>query len=214
MKVAVLGASGRTGLALVRALLSQNISTIAVVRNPSRLPEDIQAKVTVVTGEGTSDKTAQAALEHNPDIIVCTVGSASPFGVQSICTDVTRTFVNAIKNVPNTRFIAMSSVGAHDSASQVGILTRIVVATVLKQVMKDHTAQEDAVTCNLPKNRWLILRPTVLNDKPADKNYQTMEKGRLNNDHISRNTVAQFITDQIIGHSDSFWGKKVAITSK
>ena len=221
IKTAVLGASGRTGLAVVRALLARNIHVIAVVRNASRLPADLKAQVTVVEGEGTDPTTAKATLKHSPDVVVCAVGAPSPRGVQTVRTDVTRTFVDAIANKDTVRFLAVSSVGAHDSASQVGFITRLVLATILKHVMADHTSQEDAITTALPNHRWLVVRPTTLNDKPVENDYQLMETQRLRSANISRNTVAEFIAAQVSGTDTgadktpahhSFWGKKIAIS--
>lgn len=215
VKVAVLGASGRTGLAVVRALLHKNVQVIAVVRNASRLPADLKSQVAVVEGEGTDPATAKATLHHAPDVVVCAVGAPSPRGVQSVRTDVTRTFVDAIAHNDSVRFVAVSSVGAHNSVSQVGLITRLVVTSILKHVMVDHTSQEDVITAALPRHRWLVVRPTTLNDKPAEHDYQLMESQRLRSSNISRNTVAEFIAAQIsddtINHS--FWGKKIAISS-
>lgn len=217
IKAAVLGASGRIGLAIVRALLARNIEVIAVVRNASRLPAELKVQVTVVEGDGTDPATAKATLQYAPDVVVCAVGAPSPRGVQTVRTDVTRNFVDAIANNDNVRFVAVSSVGAHDSASQVGFITRVVLATILKHVMADHTSQEDAITTVLPNHRWLVVRPTTLNDKPAESDYQLMETQRLRSANISRNTVAEFIAAQISGTgytptNHSFWGKKIAIS--
>ncbi len=215
MKVAVLGASGRTGLAVVHALLNRNIQVIAVVRNAARLPADLKSQLTVVEGEGTDHATAKATLQHAPDVVVCAVGAPSPRGAQTVRTDVTRTFVDAIAHNTNVRFLAVSSVGAHHSVSQVGFVTRLVVNNILKHVMADHTSQEDAITTVLPKHRWLVVRPTTLNDKPAQHDYQLMETQRLRSANVSRDTVAAFIAAQISSDptTESFWGKKIAISS-
>lgn len=41
-RIAVLGATGRTGIEVVKLALEKNLDVLAIVRNPDKLPENIR----------------------------------------------------------------------------------------------------------------------------------------------------------------------------
>ncbi len=72
MKFAVLGATGRTGLPLVRTLLDRGHDVAVLVRDPAKLGQ-IADRVTVVTGE-SRDKAALDQLLIGADAVISTLG--------------------------------------------------------------------------------------------------------------------------------------------
>lgn len=222
MKIAIIGAAGRTGLALIKACHAReasNIQVIAVVRTSSRLSAEIIDQIAVVVeGDATSPSTVSATLAHSPDYIICAVGAAKISGVQTIRGDVTKAYLAGISNSNNqsVRFVAISSNGVGDSINQVNFFVRIMLTLLLKRVLQDHTEQERLVTHSLPENRWLIVRPTGLKDiDGARKIYQLVTgTDKVRSTSIGRHDVAHFILSQILGEGDegSYWGKAVTIT--
>lgn len=222
MKIAIIGAAGRTGLALIKACKARetsDIEVIAVVRTLSRLSTQIHGQISaVVEGDATSPDTVSATLAHSPDYIICAVGAANIRGVQTIRGDVTRAYLSGITNSndQNVRFVAISSNGVGDSIMQVNFFVRVMLKLVLTRVLQDHTEQERLITQMLPENRWLIVRPTGLKDiDGARKIYQlVIGADKVRSTSIGRHDVAHFILEQILGGGDegSYWGKKVTIT--
>jgi len=222
MKIAIIGAAGRTGLALIKACAAQessDIEVIAVVRMLSRLSAQIHDQISaVVEGDATSADTVSATLAHSPDYIICAVGAASKRGVQTIRGDVTRAYLTGITNtnMQSVRFVVVSSNGVGDSIMQTSFFVRFGLKLILKHVLLDHTEQERLITETLPENRWLIVRPTGLKDiAGARKIYQLVTgTDKVRSTSIGRLDVAHFILQQILGGGDdgSYWGKAVTIT--
>lgn len=223
MKILVLGANGRTGLAVLRALSACGTPhhVVAMVRDKGKFPPDAESLVnSTVEGSGTDSSAVQGVLaEESPEVIICCVGAPTggkprSSGPQTVRADVTNTFLEAMRGVnSHAKFIAVSSVGAGESMRQVGWFMRPMLSMFLRDPLADHTEQEKLIVNELPADRWLVVRPTGLNDKPARKNYDLKVDGKLRSSNVSRNDVAHFIVDQISGtDNEKYFGKLVAIT--
>ena len=213
-KVAIVGASGGLGLALIHAChTAGEVSVIAVVRDESKLSENIRKEVdTVVAGNATEATTVAETLSHSPDIVVIAVGQKDTKQQQTIRTDVTRAYVNGMRDNP-AKLIVISSLGAGESGMQTNwFLRTFILGKVLKRVIEDHNAQEKLVRDELPAERWLIVRPTALNDNDAKGAYEVQESANLRSAKISRKDVASFVAKQIKGEGELYWGKMIAIT--
>jgi putative NADH-flavin reductase len=95
------------------------------------------------------------------------------------------------------RLICITGMGAGDSKGHGGfIFDRIFNPLILRKVYVDKDRQEGLIrTSNLD---WIIIRPSVLNDKPATGQVRALTD--LSNFHggsISRADVAKFTVDQL-----------------
>lgn len=218
MKILVVGATGRLGSNILSALWDAEggteVEVHALVRNAEKLDATVRKRITeVIEGDGTQSATAQKALALEPDVIVIPVGLGDSRARTTVRTDVTRNILEAMRGVGSTaRLIAVSSVGAGDSGSQVGVITRAFLGLMLKHVLADHTEQERLIREQLPEERWLVVRPSSLHDKPAKKSYQVTDTARLRSTSVARADVAHFIATQALQTGDSHFGKMVCIT--
>ena len=218
MKVVIIGVTGGTGKAILNALARCNnkVEVIALVRNVAKLTPEMQQQIThVIEGDATSAERLALAMAHQPDVVIVSVGMGSSHARTTVRADVTRAVVLAMRSAaPASKLIVMSSSGAGDSMSQLGLATRMVVSVVLKHVLADHTQQERVVEENLEARRWLMVRPTSLNDKPARKDYQLLTTGKARSTSVSREDVAHFIVKQTLSARDdkNRFGQKVTIT--
>lgn len=107
MKVAVLGATGRTGRPLVRALLDRGHTVTVLVRDPQRLGE-VQDRVAVVQGDST-DPAAVAALVDGADAVVSALGPTRK--ESTLHQDTARALIAAMRSAGVRRFVGVSGAG-------------------------------------------------------------------------------------------------------
>lgn len=227
MKVAILGANGRTGLALIKAFKAagadsedKSVELIGVVRDKSKLSEEYLAMLSeVVDGDCTESVTCTRVLRYEPAYIVCAVGAVSHEGVQTTRTDATRVFIEGINSSGSAaKFVCVSSFGAGGSMCQTNFAIRFFLNRLLRQPLADHTTQEKLIQDTLPdKSRWLIVRPTGLKDEDGPrKEYQlSAPPEKIRSSAVGRDDVAYFIVKQVteeLSEEDSYWGKLVTIT--
>ncbi len=213
-KVAIVGANGGMGLALIRAFhATPDVSVIAVLRNQSKLPVDTRKQIhTIVEGDATQAETVKKTLSHSPDVVIIAVGSQNTKVPQTIRADVTRAYVDGMRDT-TTKLLVVSSIGAGTSGMQTNwFLRTFLLGIVLKYPMQDHTAQETIVRDGLPVKQWLIVRPSALNDNPSKGVYEVQETNKLRSARICRDDVAKFIVKQVKGEGELYWGKMVAVT--
>src|SRR3954468_6187088 len=115
MKLLVLGATGRTGHELVIRALSQDHELTALVRDPSKLPDQAE-NVRVVVGSATERTTVDQALEHQ-DAVLCALGPRSPTALLSC--DLMRATADALIPSMQTcgvnRVVLLSALGVGQS---------------------------------------------------------------------------------------------------
>ena len=81
-KMLIYGATGKAGRLVMKRALETGWGVVAFVRNPDRVPADLRAKVTVVTGDLCDAAAVSAAVRSaRPDAIV-DASSMLPFGHQ------------------------------------------------------------------------------------------------------------------------------------
>lgn len=158
MKIALLGASGRTGRLVLNEAASHGHQVTAFVRDPQRLdgPEAVAARV--VVGDGT-DADAVADAVAGQDAVVVTVSSR---GAKVPATSsVARAVVTAAAATGVSRLIFTSTYGmvATRPVLLAGLLRRVFAAPFREQRLAD-----DIISAS--DTDWTILRATRLTDRP------------------------------------------------
>mmetsp|Transcript_20835 Transcript_20835/g.50962 ORF Transcript_20835/g.50962 Transcript_20835/m.50962 type:complete len:220 (-) Transcript_20835:107-766(-) len=218
MRVLVLGASGRSGQAILReAQASATEHTLfALVRTPSKLPAEIAAGCAgVIQGDAAvRGDVVRALREAQPDVVVTAIGSSS-LGKENVREVTTRSLVEAMEDVggevAKAKVVALSSMGASESMRQTNLVGKILCSTMLRNVMADHTKQEQVIWKALPAEQYLVIRPPSLTDKEPLHKYHVTPTGRISTTHLARADVAHFIVKQLDGSSETWFGQNVAI---
>jgi len=186
MKIAIFGASGRTGILTVYQALDKGHLVTAFARKPSSVT--IQHKnFRVVQGDILEYEKVKQAVEDQ-DVIISALGveSRKPTTVLS---EGTRNILMAMEEYKVSRFICMSSAGI--LGNDAGILFgKIIMPLFLKQVFLDKVRQMKIIQeANLD---WVIVRPTSLTDAPKTGKYK-ITMGPPVSRRIPRADVADFM---------------------
>ncbi|MDX6351310.1 MAG: hypothetical protein QOF84_6100 [Streptomyces sp.] len=172
MKLTVLGATGRTGLEVVRQALKDGHEVTAVVRDPARLP--VQGELlTVATVPDVTDAEALRPLVAGRDAVLSGLG---PTGRKTtgIAEAGTRAIVRAMEAGDTRRLITISAAPVGPSPEGEGFLGRKVllplIGAILKDVYTDLAAMEDELRRSALD--WTTMRPGNLTKKPFTGRYR------------------------------------------
>ncbi|KAF0768318.1 flavin reductase (NADPH), partial [Aphis craccivora] len=95
-KIAIFGATGMTGLCTVEAALKLGLEVRALLRDPSRMPEELRKQVEVVTGDVLVKEDVDKVVEGR-DAIVVTLGTRNDLAPTTIMSDGLRNILSAME---------------------------------------------------------------------------------------------------------------------
>lgn len=196
-KVAVLGATGKTGALLVERLVQAGHEVVAVSRSaPARV--HASGKVTALAGELTDPVFLKAALRHCDAVVSC-LGqkrrSDSLFAARVSPADLlqraTRATLIAIgKSGQHIIYLSAFGVGA-DLPKHSIIFRTVLRLTSLRDAYRDHAEAERAIQDST--GRWTIVRPVGLTDGSEEKALVDKHDDWSSFDSISRRSLAAFL---------------------
>ena len=95
MRLAIFGATGKTGIELVNQALEQGHAVTAFVRDPARLVIDDE-RLTVMVGD-IFDPASVAQAVQGQDAVICALGVGSDLKKTTVRTDGTVNIINGMK---------------------------------------------------------------------------------------------------------------------
>ncbi|MFG2818611.1 NAD(P)-dependent oxidoreductase [Kitasatospora sp. NPDC048365] len=162
MRIAVLGAAGRTGRLVTDLALAAGHQVTAVVRDPAKLPAFAHGTPEAVRADVQQPGALRAALTGQ-DAVVSTLGTASR-AATTVFSDAAR----ELTCLPWLRHVlVMSSAGLESDHLPFAqrLVTRLVVDRVYREVHHDLERMEGVLAASdLP---WTVLRVPMLKDGPA-----------------------------------------------
>jgi putative NADH-flavin reductase len=195
MKLAIFGASGRTGRPLVEQALAAGHEVVALVRDPARLPISHE-RLSVIQGDVLDAAKVEQTIA-GADAVLVALGHAknSPPNVQ---TEATRHIVAAMKQHGVKRIVSLTGAGVRDPNDQPKLIDKA-FGLALRLLQKD--VLEDAEThATVIKNSgldWVIVRGPRLNEGPRTGTYRVGYVGKESGTLISRADVADFMLQQV-----------------
>jgi putative NADH-flavin reductase len=200
MKVLIVGATGKIGLQTVDEVLALGHEVTAFGRSVHRITpaDNLRVRAGDVLNAGDLET---AVFGH--DVIILTFGAIPNFQSMFVGTNVcevgTGNVIAAMRKAHTRRLIALTSVGAGDSAGYGSWGFRnIVQPLLLRHIMKDRTKQEELIkSSDLPE--WVIVRPGELNDGPKTERLRhiTDFRGKPQAANVARHSVAAFLAKMI-----------------
>jgi putative NADH-flavin reductase len=195
MKFLVIGATGRTGVPLVRKALDQGHEVTALVR---RADAHVDPRAQIVSGDVTSAAViASAARGH--DAVISTLGAKNINETPTLITDMVRAVITSAKTSGVDRFVVVSAFGVGDSLAKASFLAGAIFRTALRKKYVDKAAADVLVKAS--KLRWTIEYPGALNDRDSSRYTATVLEDVTNVPifpSTSRANVADFLLDSAV----------------
>lgn len=199
-KLLVLGATGGTGRHIVSQAVERGYDVAVLARSAEKASK--LSGATVVVGDALDAAAVRRALKGR-DTVVSALGTpASPFREVTLLSSATRVLVDAMMAENVKRLVAITGIGAGDSAGHGGFLfNRLIFPLLLRHVYADKNRQE-AMVRNSGLD-WVLVRPSVLNDKTGSGAVRAFaDLTTFKGGTISRSGVAKFVLDQV---TDDEW---------
>ena len=192
MNVLVFGAAGKTGRAVVKQAVAAGHQVTAFVR---KADEYDGATVRIIEGDATNQADVDAAV-RGQDAVLDTIGGKTPYKATTLESSAVSTIIKSMQRNGVRRLIATSMLGVGDSEANSTVFERLLESTFLRGADKDKSAMESAVASS--DLDWIILRPAILNDDPAEGNVQVFSADSGEKAHkITRADVASFMVAQL-----------------
>ncbi|MFD0905259.1 NAD(P)-dependent oxidoreductase [Actinomadura sediminis] len=202
MRLTIFGATGGTGLRVVRRALIDGHRVTAVVRDPARLPADLRDRaggpaLDVVRADVMDPDAVQAAVKGR-DAVVSAIGTREGRAPTTVCADSARSITAAMAAAGERRFVMVSASGFANGPGD-DPLTRFVVKPLLLKPMLKHAfadmrRAEDVVRAS--GLDWTIVRPPRLTDGDGKGRYRAaVDRNVLGGFTLARADLALALLD-------------------
>lgn len=194
MKLAIFGATGRTGKPLLNQALKAGHEVVALVRTPSKLTIQ-NPKLTVLEGDAMNPAEVDNVVQGS-DAVISVLGQSkdSPRDMQTITIT---NIIAAMNKYGVKRLVSLTGAGVDDPRDRpkfVNHLIKMALKMMSGHVLKDAENHADAIRkSNLD---WVIVRGPMLTDGPHTGNYRVGWVGVNTGSRISRANLADFILKQ------------------
>jgi len=206
MKIAVIGASGRTGTAFCSAARDAGHQVIAVVRDPSRLAAPADE---IRTADATAPAQLAAAIDGSDAVAWCVgPGRETPADIMQVSATAT---VEAMDAAKVARLVLITASGPY-TVGDPWLLRRVLKPILWRffgMVWRDMQATELVVRAS--GLDWTIMRPPQLRDVPA-RGYCSARDRNAPGLTIGRADLAQAMVDVLA--DDSTIGRAVSVASR
>lgn len=221
--VLVFGASGQTGLHVIRSCgkHSEKPAVHAFVRSPEKLSKSDRCLCSSIqVGDARNAEDVSAALRATKaDVVVLAIGGSSlQREANNVREEAGRALMEVLRSdeFSDVRVIAVSSIGAGDTTIRIGFGMGYLLSRQLRYALEDHSRQEELLKkgfADLGRDQHLlIVRPTGLTqDKPCGKTF-TSESDQLPTSMIDRADLAEWIVCRACDKSQ--FGKCINITEE
>ena len=193
-KYVIFGATGGTGLELVKQAVAQGNQVTAFIRNPDKLSAavpDIISKLNIVKGELDNSEAMEQAIQGQ-DAVIISLGGRGLLSRDTTCSVGTKAIIAAMNKTGVKKMTVVSSYG-------VGPGNRALLGWAIRAMLYHPLADKDDQEAFIQKSgvEYTIVRPPRLMDVPAKGNIFSTVSGRLPTMEISRADVAAFMLQSL-----------------
>jgi len=186
MKVAVIGAGGRTGILTVYQALEKGYEVDALARRAETVTIR-HPKIRIIEGDVLDYSRVMDTVSGSDGVIV-TMGMKNSAGLRTL-SEGTSNIIRAMKETGVQRLIVMSSAGILGNDSH-PLFGKVIVPMFLGHVFRDKRKQAELVRES--GLEWVIVRPPRLTQAPKTGKYQ-LTSGRPGSSSVPRADVADFM---------------------
>jgi putative NADH-flavin reductase len=195
MKIIIFGASGGTGVEIVRQALEAGYQVTAFVRNPAKL--DIEHANLVVFQGDVTDAAAVEKVVAGQEAVVSALGPIRP-PVPGMMETAARNIVAAMQKHGVRRLLSTSGAGVRDERDQPKLMDHIMkgLLTLLAgEVLKDSAANVEVIRAS--GLDWTIVRYPRLLDGPRTGKYRVGYLGDNSGIQLARADGADFVLREL-----------------
>ncbi len=212
MKIIIFGASGKTGIEVVKQALEQGNDVVAFVRNPKKITI-VDNKLTIVKGDVTDGNAVTESMKEVDSVIVA-LGASADMQSDVVLATGTANIIMAMKKYGVKRIIIQSSYPMSGYEDGIVFLKQIGMGEeqigMIKPVLDDKRKQIEVVLQS--GLEFVVVKPMMLTDEIKTEKYRVAENLEVKpGDKISRADVADFMLKALT--NTEFVGKIVTITS-
>lgn len=192
MKIALIGATGRTGTLVLDELLRREHTVTALVRDPAKLTTT-HARLTVLPGD-SRDSAALARLVDGAHAVLSALGPTTREA--SLHTDTANALIAAMQRAGLTRFVGVSGAGIDVPDDEKSLSARLIskiIQTFGGAVVQDKPAEYAAYAAS--DLDWTLVRPPRLTDGPATGRLEHHAHRSTTSTKITRADLATFLVD-------------------
>jgi len=189
-RIAVLGATGRTGQQILLQAGERGLQVQVLARRPEKLGE-LRARVVTIEGTVTDPSAVERAVS-GCDAVLSALGRGrdSP---PDLMTAASVNMIAAIRKEGKGRLVILTDTGVGDPSD--GFMTQKILRVVLKlanaSLVRDSTAAARVIADSGVD--WTLVRATMLTDGPRTGNYKVGRLARGMPLRVSRADVAEFM---------------------
>lgn len=192
MKIAVLGATGRTGRPLVSELLRRGHTVTVLVRDPAKLG-DLAQHVEVVTGDSRTPADLDR-LVAGADAVMSALGPTAK--ESSLHTETATALISSMKAAGIRRFVGISGAGIDTPGDQKSLSAKFISKAIQAlggAVVKDKPAEYLVYAAS--DLDWTLVRPPRLLDSEPTGRLQHHAQRSTKSTIITRADLAAFLVD-------------------
>lgn len=193
MKITIFGATGGTGVEVVRQACEAGHDVTAVVRDPARLHAE-SPHLTVVAADAMSPAAIGPAI-LGADVVVTAIGGRS-FKPTTLQSDSTTAIIKAMRETGARRLIAVSNSGMFTDGDT--LVSKAIVKPILRRILRNPWAdmrQMEAIV-RASDLDWTLIRPPKLTDGSLTRKYRTAVNRNVRGGmQVSRADVGHLIVD-------------------
>ncbi|MCX7996654.1 MAG: SDR family oxidoreductase [Patescibacteria group bacterium] len=210
MKLTILGATGKTGLHVVRQALERGYDVTVLVRTPGKLGE-YREQVHILEGDATHPHDVCTAITGaNAVLSTLGYGQGTPPGM---FTSAAQNIISAMRQCRIRRLVWLTGVGIpakEDTPKILDKLLNAIMRVFASSMIFDATTAANAIQES--GLDWTIVRVPLLTSSPGTGKYQVGMVGYSGMSlRIPREDVARFILDAL--GAKRFYGKLPVVSS-
>jgi putative NADH-flavin reductase len=195
MKLAIFGATGRTGRPLVQQALEAGHQVVALVRTPDKMTMTHE-RLQLIQGDALT-ATDVARVVQGADAVISVLGQSkhSPPDLQTVSMG---HIVAAMQTYQVRRLVSLTGAGVdtpQDRPRFSNHLIKLALKMLSGQVLKD--AQQHARIIAESDLDWVIVRGPMLTEGPHTGSYRVGWVGVNTSARIARADVADFLLKQV-----------------
>lgn len=214
MKIAVLGATGNSGLQLVAQALQRGHSVSAIVRNPAKLTSFVQNERFKIVECNIFDSDKLSSCLEGHDCVLSALGAQGLIYKTKFYLETMQSIIAAMRKVKIRRIICITSQYAKPDPNY-PIIYKLLLRPLLGRVLDSMFEMEQWMFSECNDIDYTIVRPPGLGDQPLqDKKVEVKPDEYYFADapasrQMPRADVAKFILDEL--ENNQYIQKGVAI---